>query len=1001
MSTWLGLNGSHTAKPIIYSGIQVSSSRMDMPLTLFWGQRRLSTDALWYNGFKKHAQSVKGKGGGGKGGGQYTYSADTILGLGEGPIDSIDNIWQSGSTTTTTSLAALNMTFFSGTAIQTPWSYVTSKYPAQARSYARTSYLGAPQLSLGSSATIPDYGFECVRSNGFAYTHTTGGWINPSTMVQGSAIDVLLSDCATDLLTSQQYGYGFTTAQAGDTTQWGTYMRAQGLFYSPLLKAQEKVTAVLDRWAQLSNSWIYWSGTAMQYVPLADSAITGNGVTFTPDNDVAYALTVKDFADKESPVKVTRAPGADCYNRTVLQFTDRTIGYVSNPVEFKDQTLIDLYGRRDSSSTSADDICDPGVARIAVQLIGKRAAYIRNNYSFKTGYRFIRLLPGSVVTLTTPRLSAVRVRIKTVEEGEDGVLSFQAEEFPGTVGTYTVATQSSTGNVPTTPDENVLPGSVNTPAIVEPDSAFTGGKPVLLVAASGGANWGGCKVYVSFDGTGFDHIGDINSPAPQGTLTAPLASHADPDTVDTLSVDCTQSQTVPQTVTTADADALRTLSMVCAQPTLIGSDLVMPTNGELLAFGTVTTVSTYAADLTYLRRGKYGTSPSAHSSGDQFSVVDVLGASGTTLSYDLPAQYVGQPIWVKLCSFNAFGNSLEDLSAVSAYKYTPTGAGYGSGSGGVPGTPAAPSVTPGSTSVLTSWAASPSTDNVTQYTVWRAPGTGAAFGSASAIWSGQATSYLDQSVSPSTGYTYFLTATNAVGTSSNSTGTNATTSSAAAVNATEIQGVPVDATAPTNNQVLAYDSGTSSYKPVDQSGGGGSSIPGADKTIDRFPLDLYGGSGGGGGGSGAPSLPIGWPANLDIGTTSAPSTNFLRLKAVYVPAGTTLTGVVVPIFSTTATAHMTPVLYDSDGTAMAPFTLLEGGTTVVGVTPGLLKLPFAAPYTAASDTVLYIGYINTTAAPTMLSYSVTSYNLSTSSDTPPATESGWSHSGTQIGFWGY
>lgn len=50
--------------------------------------------------------------------------------------------------------------------------------------------------------------------------------------------------------------------------------------------------------------------------------------------------------------------------------------------------------------------------------------------------------------------------------------------------------------------------------------------------------------------------------------------------------------------------------------------------------------------------------------------------------------------------------------------------------------------------------------------------------------------------------------------------------------ATRIQGIDVDATPPTNGQVLAYDSGEDKYKPVAQSGGGGISLePNQFKTL--------------------------------------------------------------------------------------------------------------------------------------------------------------------------
>ena len=105
------------------------------------------------------------------------------------------------------------------------------------------------------------------------------------------------------------------------------------------------------------------------------------------------------------------------------------------------------------------------------------------------------------------------------------------------------------------------------------------------------------------------NIGKIVAPAIQGLLTANCASYAssNPDTTNTLSVDCTESLSTPSPVTNADAEAYRTLSCVYAQPTLTGGIYVMPTSVELCAFGDVTTTSTYAADLTYLERDFYGT----------------------------------------------------------------------------------------------------------------------------------------------------------------------------------------------------------------------------------------------------------------------------------------------------------------------------------------------------------------------------------------------------------
>lgn len=787
----LGGGSSNRAQPtVVYSGLKVSTSQFDVPKQIFWGRRRLTWNAIDYVNFKAKKVGNKKSGGGKKGGGQlYTYSASVVLALGEGPLDQVKRAFASGTTSTPTTLAALNATLFSGTSTQTAWSYLTTNFPTHALAYRNTIYIGIPNMDLGYTPSIPDNHFECDRANSFSYTHTTNGWINPVSHVQDAdAIDCLPSDVLNDLLTNTRYGMGFS---ASDIDSYGlaiyaNYCRAQGIFFSPLLVNQEKATSLIDRWAQLSNSWIFWTGTKLAIVPLGDSSVTANGATYTPNNSVAAALSVAngDFLG-DPPATVTRKDPADCYNRTRIDFCDRTLGYITNTTEYKDQTLVDQYGVRDNSSVQADEICDPPVAEIVKVLVGKRAAYIRNTYKWKSPFKRILLLPGDIVTLTEPNigLNATPVRITGIAEGDDGSLDFDAEEYPGIVGNYATVNSGSAG-ASSFPSLYVTPDSVNTPAIIEPDSAFTGGVPILIIAASGTNNWGGCVVNISFDGTNWTQIGTISQPATQGTLTGTLADHADPDTGNTLAVDTTESNVAVSTsITHADADAGRTVSLIAVQPTLTSGVYVMPTNGEMLSPGSCSATGTFTANLTYLRRAQYGTAHSSHSSGDQFTMVDVFGISGTSVRYQIPAQYIGATLYFKLQSFNQFGQSLQALGSCNEYSYVPTGLGYGTGSGGVPATPTGLSLASVSATTATlTWNANAAADNVTSYLVYRAAGTGASFGSASLISTVSALSFTDSGLSASTGYTYFLEAKNAVGSSSATTGVNATTSSGSPAN---------------------------------------------------------------------------------------------------------------------------------------------------------------------------------------------------------------------------
>jgi len=91
-------------------------------------------------------------------------------------------------------------------------------------------------------------------------------------------------------------------------------------------------------------------------------------------------------------------------------------------------------------------------------------------------------------------------------------------------------------------------------------------------------------------------------------------------------------------------------------------------DGELISYETATLTSANNYSLTAIYRGLYGTASAAHSSGALFARLD-----NTVFKYDLPAQYVGQTLSIKLQSFNVFGAGLQDIAGCAVYTYTPTG----------------------------------------------------------------------------------------------------------------------------------------------------------------------------------------------------------------------------------------------------------------------------------------------------------------------------------------
>ncbi|HEX3429557.1 MAG TPA: hypothetical protein VHT03_01615 [Rhizomicrobium sp.] len=314
-------------------------------------------------------------------------------------------------------------------------------------------------------------------------------------------------------------------------------------------------------------------------------------------------------------------------------------------------------------------------------------------------------------------------------------------------------------------DPNVDPGDVNPPAIFEPSMALCiSGAPEVWVTASGGTDWGGAIVSISFDGTNFSVIGHITAPALQGGLTAALPYHGDPDNSGTLSIDLTASAGImPTSATHADADAFRTLAYVCSN-----FSTVAPNDGELIAYGAVAATGTYTSDLAYLRRGLYGTPDMGHAITSFFTRID-LGEIGKALNsiivYKLPPQYIGATLYLKFQSFNVFGRALQDIASVVEYTYVPSGQGYGY-SAGVPSTPTGLAGyargASGSGYNTLNWTANPSGDAVQYYTVLRRL---SGFGSYTAIGTSSGTSYNDNSAATGITYDYELTATNVSGTS--------------------------------------------------------------------------------------------------------------------------------------------------------------------------------------------------------------------------------------------
>lgn len=752
---------------IKYTGLQVQTAVNTLPVPVVMGLAKLAPNIVDYDDYRAVSQS---QGGGGKGGGvpaatSYEYYATLIMALCEGPIGGVTNIWK-GNTTTT--LAKLGFSLFTGTTPQTAWSYMAAKHAAKALGYTGTAYVAVANYNLGGSPSLANHNFEIKG------LHYGSG---------GNGQDADPSHCIMEMLTNPQWGAGFPAGSidlvslglgsfpAGggvavehgrEAGSLGAYCQALGLCFSPCLSSVESASAVLQRWLKLTNCAAVWSGSSLKFIPYGDAPVSANGIGFVPAVTPIYDLTDDDFVGDATadPVEVTRSDVADAKNVVRVEIADRANAYNLTPIEARDETMVNLYGLRLDSAVTAHEICDPAIAATVGQLVLQRGLYIRNTYRFKLSWEYCLLEPMDIVTLTDPGLGLDRapVRITAIEEDDQGLLTVTAEEFPAGIATATQYPKQ--GRSPYALDFDLAAADVNPPVIFEPQASLTGGGAEVWIGVSGDiaadpTSRGGCHVWLSADGTSYRRIGVIQGAARQGVLSAALAAYAgaNPDAADTLGVDMTMSAAELADASSADGAAGRTLFYA---------------DGEIMAYSRAALTAANHYNLTGLYRGLYGTSPGAHGSGSQFLRLD-----DAVFKYPLPGQYIGATLYLKFQSFNIWGGGLQDLSACTAYSYGPNGAGYlvptPAGSLDLSATiPAAPSglvAAGGQNIIVVNWSRNAEAD-VLGYLVWSAEGHDASFADAAIVAQVSALTWTHANLSYGETRTYWVEAYSRAGSSS-------------------------------------------------------------------------------------------------------------------------------------------------------------------------------------------------------------------------------------------
>ncbi len=668
------------------TGINIQNSANGLPIPLVYGTTRVTPNLIWYGDFaaiphtSTQSQGGKGGGGGSSSNTTYTYTASFALALCEGPVAGITDAWIDKNEVAPSSLFSL----FLGTYPQSPWSYLTSNHSGQDLGYQGISYVAANGYDLGTNSSLPNHNFE----------------VQGKFLLGGGVLDADPKDIVTDLLTNALTGVS-NAPTLSSTSQYSAYCKASKILLSPCYDQQATAASMITDLMTLTNTGIYFSDGVLKLVPYGDSTVTGNGVTYTPVYNTIPNLSDDDLLDDGSsdPITVKRnaisaavGSSSDAFNQVTLEYLDRSNDYTPTTVIVEDAASIDLYGLRPMSSITAHQIADKNVANAVALLILQRSVYIRANYQFRLGWQWCYLEPTDIVTLTDSvlGLNLYPVRILQIEEDEYGTLTVLAEDAPYGVSSHVVANVPSNSGYSV--NYNAAPGSISTACLFEPPYSLASGSGLEVWAGvSGPVNstlWGGCNVWVSYDGTTYQQLAVINNPARIGHLTTALTATA----TSPLGVQLDGMGGQLLAASAADAAALNSLFYVGGA------------NQEFMAYQGSTLTGTNAYTLSGLVRGAYGSSEAAHSINDPFIRIDDSLAKSGSLDLTL----IGSTIHFKFQSFNIWGGGVEDISTLTAYNYTISGL---QATGNIVGGLTATAISGSSVLTKLSWTASPGADH--------------------------------------------------------------------------------------------------------------------------------------------------------------------------------------------------------------------------------------------------------------------------------------------------
>lgn len=662
-------NKPQAQKPPEVAGFKPQTSAYGLSIPLLFGTNRLGVNLLYYSNFQTIAHTST-QSSGGKGGGNnntvtttYTYKVDCLLALcetGASGIAEVQYMYVDKDKFANPTDKGYTIRLGEDTQVLFIGLY----------NYRGICYFGGT-FDLGDQTNLKNH--TCVVKGLNAYSGQTGS--NPAKIIE-------------QILTNAHFGISFGFYRNGVRTpsdnyvssalttvgvnNWWNYCVAQGMFFSPILNDQRSVAEIIADLTRAGNGAVVWSNGKLNVRPYGEETITGNGLTYNPtgnfnNNYIWYNLTDDDFVSDigQDPIRVTRTPKTNTVNSVSVEFTDRDIDYNVNTIDCKDDADINAYGLRKQDTLSMPWVTDKTTAQKIAQTLLQRNIYQANKYEFQLSWRYCLLEPMDLVSLTDLGLglSQKPVRITSISENENGLLTVQAEDF--VFGTATPALFTPQGGEGSNITQNDPAGNTTTPLIINVPYELTSvTSQEVWFALSGGASWGGCEIWGAINNGGnvteYQMLGMVTGKSRYGVTESALASMTSDQnpvqTAQTVNVSIVTSGGQLETAEDSSRDAYTTAFA------LFNSD---GTNLEVISYTTASLTATSKYTLSNLRRGIYGTQYYQHNTASKFMRLDEA-----VFRWQVPNQFVGLNMKFKFVSFNTFGKSLQDISTVTAYDFS-------------------------------------------------------------------------------------------------------------------------------------------------------------------------------------------------------------------------------------------------------------------------------------------------------------------------------------------